>query len=53
MGWWVVWPQSGVAVQSPELLQLTADLRERELSDAIRDEGRARDRRRRVARLPP
>ncbi len=39
MGWWVVWPQSGVAVQSPELLQLTG-MRERELSDAIRDEGR-------------
>ena len=42
MGWWVVWPQSGVAVQSPELLQLTGmdPERERELSDAIRDAGR-------------
>jgi signal transduction histidine kinase len=42
MGWWVVWPQSGVAVQSPELLQLTGmdPVRERELSEAIRDQGR-------------
>ena len=42
MGWWVVWPQSGVAVQSPELLQLTGmdPARERELSEAIRDQGR-------------
>jgi signal transduction histidine kinase len=42
MGWWVVWPQSGVAVQSPELLQLTGmdPERERELSDAIRARGR-------------
>jgi signal transduction histidine kinase len=39
MGWWVVWPQSGVAVQSPELLQLTAD-HEIELSAAILREGR-------------
>jgi signal transduction histidine kinase len=42
MGWWIVWPQSGVAVQSPELLQLTGmdPARERELSETIRDEGR-------------
>ena len=42
MGWWVVWPQSGVAVQSPELLQLTGmdPALERELSAAIRDQGR-------------
>jgi PAS domain-containing protein len=42
MGWWVVWPESGVAVQSPELLQLTGmDAgRERELSEAIREHGR-------------
>ena len=41
MGWWVVWPQSGVAVQSPELLQLTGmdSARERELSAAIREQG--------------
>jgi signal transduction histidine kinase len=39
MGWWVVWPQSGVAVQSPELLQLTAE-RELDLSAAILDHGR-------------
>jgi signal transduction histidine kinase len=42
MGWWVVWPDSGVAVQSPELLQLTGmdAARERELSEAIREHGR-------------
>src|SRR5918996_805994 len=42
MGWWIVWPQSGVAVQSPELLQLTGmdSARERELSEAIRERGR-------------
>jgi len=42
MGWWVLWPQSGVAVQSPELLQLTGmdAARERDLSDAIREQGR-------------
>jgi signal transduction histidine kinase len=39
MGWWVVWPQSGVAVQSPELLQLTGDW-EIELSAAILQRGR-------------
>jgi signal transduction histidine kinase len=39
MGWWVVWPQSGVAVQSPELLRLTGE-HELELSAAIRHEGR-------------
>ncbi len=42
LGWWVVWPQSGVAVQSLEVLQLTGTHPEgeRELSDAIRDRGR-------------
>jgi signal transduction histidine kinase len=42
MGWWVLWPESGVAVQSQELLQLTGmdAARERELSDAIREHGR-------------
>jgi signal transduction histidine kinase len=42
MGWWIVWPHSGVAVQSPELLQLTGmdSARERELSEAIRERGR-------------
>jgi signal transduction histidine kinase len=42
MGWWVLWPRSGVAVQSRELLELTgmdAD-RERALSGALRDAGR-------------
>jgi signal transduction histidine kinase len=42
MGWWVLWPESGVAVQSQELLQLTGmdAARERELSEAIREHGR-------------
>jgi signal transduction histidine kinase len=42
MGWWIVWPESGVAVQSTELLQLTGEdsARERELSEAIREHGR-------------
>ncbi len=40
MGWWVAWPQSGVAVQSPELLELTGS-DERALSAAIVDRGRA------------
>jgi signal transduction histidine kinase len=39
MGWWIVWPQSGVAVQSPELLQLTGEL-EVDLSEAILANGR-------------
>ena len=42
MGWWVLWPLSGVAVQSPELLELTGMDREAEraLADAIREHGR-------------
>ena len=42
MGWWVLWPQSGVAVQSRELLELTGmdRARERALSDALRAAGR-------------
>ena len=55
MGWWVLWPQSGVAVQSPELLELTGmdPARERELSDDDPRRGPAGDRGRRAARLPP
>jgi signal transduction histidine kinase len=43
MGWWVLWPQSGVAVQSRELLELLGMDREREraLADALREDGRA------------
>jgi GAF domain-containing protein len=43
MGWWVVWPQSGVAIQSPELLELIGDDLDAEeaLSEAIRERGRA------------
>jgi signal transduction histidine kinase/PAS domain-containing protein len=43
MGWWVLWPQSGVAVQSRELLELTGMDREREraLSTALREAGRS------------
>jgi signal transduction histidine kinase len=42
MGWWVLWPQSGVCVLSPELLELSGIDREAELAlaAAIRDEGR-------------
>jgi signal transduction histidine kinase len=42
MGWWVLWPQSGVAVQSPELLELLDmdEDAERELSAALREAGR-------------
>ncbi len=42
MGWWVLWPQSGVAVQSPALLELLDMDRaaERALSDALREQGR-------------
>jgi signal transduction histidine kinase len=42
MGWWVLWPQSGVAVQSRELLELIGmdTARERALSDALRQAGR-------------
>jgi signal transduction histidine kinase len=42
MGWWVLWPQSGVAVQSRELLELTGMDRTREaaLTDALREAGR-------------
>jgi signal transduction histidine kinase len=42
MGWWVLWPQSGVAVQSDELLELPGMDRdgERALADALRDAGR-------------
>ena len=42
MGWWVLWPQSGVCVLSPELLELNGIDREAEraLAAAIRDEGR-------------
>jgi signal transduction histidine kinase len=42
MGWWVLWPESGVAVQSPELLELLAmdPTAERELADVLREHGR-------------
>ncbi len=42
MGWWVLWPESGVAVQSRELLELTGLDRAREaaLTEALRDAGR-------------
>ena len=42
MGWWVLWPQSGVAVQSRELLELLGmdPDRERALSEALRATGR-------------
>jgi signal transduction histidine kinase len=42
MGWWVLWPRSGVAVQSPELLELLAKDRdaERRLTEALREHGR-------------
>src|SRR5687768_17090653 len=42
MGWWVLWPQSGVAVQSPALLELLDVDRaaERALADALREQGR-------------
>jgi len=41
MGWWVLWPQSGVAVLSPELIELTGDREhERALTAALRDAGR-------------
>ncbi|HWM12013.1 MAG TPA: ATP-binding protein [Solirubrobacteraceae bacterium] len=43
MGWWVLWPRSGVAVQSPELIELLGGSREQEraLADALREAGRA------------
>lgn len=42
MGWWVLWPDSGVAVQSRELLELTGMDRAREaaVTEALRDAGR-------------
>jgi PAS domain-containing protein len=42
MGWWVLWPRSGVAVQSRELLELLAMDRAAELvlTDALREHGR-------------
>ena len=42
MGWWVLWPQSGVAVQSRELVELLGmdPDRERALSEALRATGR-------------
>jgi signal transduction histidine kinase len=42
MGWWVLWPKSGVAVQSPELLELLGmdPVREHELSAVLRERGR-------------
>jgi signal transduction histidine kinase len=42
MGWWVLWPTSGVAVQSPELLELLGmdPVGERKLSAAVRERGR-------------
>jgi signal transduction histidine kinase len=43
MGWWVLWPQSGVAVPSRELLELLGMDRGREhaLASALRGAGRA------------
>jgi len=42
MGWWVLWPRSGVAVQSRELLELTGigPACERALTEALREAGR-------------
>jgi signal transduction histidine kinase len=42
MGWWVLWPKSGVAVQSSELLELLAmdQTAERALAGALREQGR-------------
>jgi signal transduction histidine kinase len=43
MGWWVLWPRSGVAVQSPELLELIGGSREQEraLAEVLRDAARS------------
>jgi signal transduction histidine kinase len=45
MGWWVVWPRSGVAVLSPELAELLGMDREAEraLSAALREHARGAD----------
>jgi signal transduction histidine kinase len=42
MGWWVLWPRSGVTVQSRELLELPGMDRAREqaLAEALREAGR-------------